>query len=114
LVSKGKPGIERPRGGELAADDCWLDGYHGDMEVYPSRRGCFVGDVAPEVIFGDPAVEYPLGEFPVDVTLGVAVGVNRGLIYVVIFCPTDLGTARNIESSLFTIIMQIADNERNI
>jgi len=72
------------------------------MEVYPSRRG-FVGDVTPEVIIGDPAVEYPLGEFPVDVNLGVAVGVNRGLIYVMIFCPADLGTASNIEGLLFTI-----------
>lgn len=31
-----RPGCERPRGGEFAADDCWLDGYHEDNEIRPS------------------------------------------------------------------------------
>lgn len=31
-----KPGSERPRGGEFAADDCWLEGYHEDSEIRPS------------------------------------------------------------------------------
>lgn len=51
-----EPGSERARGGEFAADDCWLDGYHEDNEVLPSYRG-FVGDVAPDVFLGDPAAE---------------------------------------------------------
>lgn len=37
------PGTGRPRGGELAADDCWLDGYHDEREPR------VVGEVAPEV-----------------------------------------------------------------
>lgn len=72
------------------------------MEVYPSKRG-FVGDVAPDVIFGDPAVEYPLGEPPVDVTLGVAVGVKWGLIYGVIFCPAGFDTASKTEGLLYIV-----------
>ena len=42
------PGCERTRGGEFAADDCWLDGYHEDSMARPSYGG-FVGDVVPEV-----------------------------------------------------------------
>lgn len=34
--NSSKPGNERSRGGEFAADDCWLDGYHDDSEVRPS------------------------------------------------------------------------------
>lgn len=68
--------------------------------MYPSRRG-FVGDVAPDVIFGDLAVEYPFGELPVDITLGVAVGVNRGLINGMIFCPSCFETARKMEGLLY-------------
>ncbi|CAK9169021.1 unnamed protein product [Ilex paraguariensis] len=31
-----KPGIGCPCGGEFAADDCWLDGYHEDSAPRPS------------------------------------------------------------------------------
>lgn len=51
-----KPGSDRPRGGEFAADDCWLDGYHEERDDRPSY-GSFVGEVAPEVLLGDPAAE---------------------------------------------------------
>lgn len=30
------PGSGRPRGGELAADDCWLDGYQEEKDPFPS------------------------------------------------------------------------------
>lgn len=39
-----------------------------------------MGDVVPEIILGDPAAEY-LGEPPVDITFGVAVGVSLGVMY---------------------------------
>ena len=51
-----KPGCGRPRGGEFAADDCWLDEYHEDNIVRPSYGG-FAGDVVPEVFWGDPTAE---------------------------------------------------------
>lgn len=77
-----KPGNERPRGGEFAADDCWLDGYHEDSEDRVSN-GSFVGEVAPEVRCGDAKAEYPLGDPLVEITFGVPVGVSRGVIYAV-------------------------------
>lgn len=79
LAGNHKPGIGSPQGGELAAEDCWLDGYHGDIAMCPSKRG-FVGEVAPDVNFGDPAVECSLGDPLVDFIFGVAVGVRRGVI----------------------------------
>lgn len=88
------PGKERPRGGELAADDRSLCGYHGVNAVCPSYRG-FVGDVTPDVIFGEPAVEYVLGDAPEDVIFGVADGVRRGVMYGLIedFWVTSLDPA---------------------
>lgn len=44
------------RGGEFAADDCWLDEYHEGRIVLPSD-GSFVGDIVPEVLLGDPTAE---------------------------------------------------------
>lgn len=93
LLDNGiKPGIRRPRGGELAAEVCLLDGNHGDIATCPSNRG-LVGEEAPDVNFGDPP--YPLGEPQVDVIFGVAVGVRRGVICGVIenFCPVSLVAA---------------------
>lgn len=77
-----QPGTERPRGGEFAADDCWLEGYHEDNDDRPSY-GSFVGEVAPEVRCGDAKAEYPLGDPLVEITFGVPVGVSRGVIYAV-------------------------------
>ena len=77
-----KPGNVRPRGGELAADDCWLDGYHAEREERVSY-GSFVGEVAPEVRCGEATAEYPLGDPLVDIIFGVPVGVSRGVIYAV-------------------------------
>lgn len=52
-----KPGSERVRGGEFAAEDCWLDGYH-DEDIDDRTSYCdFFGDVAPEVSWGDPPTE---------------------------------------------------------
>lgn len=77
-----KPGSERPRGGEFAAEDCWLDGYHEDIEDRESY-GCFVGEVALEVLCGDVRAEYPRGDTAEEMTFGVPVGVSRGVIYAV-------------------------------
>lgn len=53
-----KPGKFRLRGGELAAEDCLLEGIQGDREtVGPSYRGLDFGDVAPDVYLGDTAAE---------------------------------------------------------
>lgn len=71
--------MEWPRGGELAADDCWLDGYQEDSDARPSYCN-FVGEVAPEVVWGDSVEEYLLGDPFVEYTFGVAVGVSRGVI----------------------------------
>lgn len=92
MAGTHKPGIEPPRGGELAAEDCWLEGYNCGIAVCPSKR--FVGEVAPDVNFGDPAAEYPLGDPLVDVTFGVAVGVRRGAICGAMekFCPAGFAT----------------------
>lgn len=43
-----------------------------------------MGDVAPEVFWGDPTVEYPLGDALEEIIFGVPVGVRRGVIYGVI------------------------------
>lgn len=40
-----EPGSVRLRGGELAADDCWLEGY---------QIVVFVGETAPDVLLGEP------------------------------------------------------------
>lgn len=74
-----KPGFERPRGGELAAEDCLLDGYHGVIDMWASIRG-FVGEVAPDINFGVAVVDIRLGEAEVDIILGVASGVRRGVM----------------------------------
>ena len=74
-----KPGFERPRGGELAAEDCLLDGYHGVIDMWASIRD-FVGEVAPDINFGVAAVDIRLGEAEVDIILGVASGVRRGVM----------------------------------
>lgn len=74
-----KPGFERPRGGELAAEDCLLDGYHGVIDMWASIRD-FVGEVAPEINFGVAVVDIRLGEAEVDIILGVASGVRRGVM----------------------------------
>lgn len=77
------PGAGRPRGGEFAADDCWLDGYHEDSVPRPSYWA-LMGDVVPDVFWGDPAAEYLIGDPVVDMFFGVPVGVSRGVIYGVI------------------------------
>lgn len=91
ITESSKPGSDRPRGGEFAADDCWLVEYHGVRDDRPSYES-FVGEVAPEVLFGDPAAEYPLGDPAVDITFGVPLGVSRGVIYGVKekLCPVYL------------------------
>lgn len=78
------PGIMRPRGGEFAAEDCWLDGYHEERE--PRPYWVVVGEVVPEVWWGDPAVEYLLGDTLVEYAFGARDGVIN-------LCPTCLGTA---------------------
>lgn len=78
-----RPGSGRPRGGEFAADDCWLDGYHDESEPRPSYA-VLVGELMPEVFLGDPAAEYLPGETLADMTFGVAVGVSRGDMYGVV------------------------------
>lgn len=86
-LSYKQPETGRPRGGELGAEDLALGGYH-DVRVARLSEWCFVGDEDLETIFGDAAVEYPLGETPVDITFGVAPGVHCGVIYGLteIFC----------------------------
>lgn len=74
------PASWRERGGELAAEDCWLDGYHGDSAIRPSYEG-FVGEVEPDVICGVATVEYLLGDTLVEIIFGVAAGVSLGVIY---------------------------------
>ena len=76
---KRKPGLGRPRGGELAAEDCLLDGYHGVIDMCPSIRA-LVGEVAPDINFGVAVVDIRLGEVEVDNILGVASGVRRGVM----------------------------------
>lgn len=63
------PGSGRARGGEFAAEDCWLDGIHGDRIFLPSY--CNFGVVAPEVFRGETLAE---------IILGVPVGVKRGVM----------------------------------
>ena len=41
--------------------DCWLDGYHAEREERISY-GSFVGEVEPEVRYGEATAEYPLGD----------------------------------------------------
>jgi hypothetical protein len=77
-----KPGFERPRGGEFAAEDCLLDGYHGVIDMWASIR-VFDGDVEPDINLGVPVVDIRLGEAEVDIILGVASGVRRGVMCVV-------------------------------
>lgn len=74
-----KPGLGRPLGGELAADDCLLEGYHGVMDMYPSIR-VFDGEVVPDINFGVAVVDILLGEAEVDIIFGVASGVRRGVM----------------------------------
>jgi hypothetical protein len=57
-MERHKPGKFRLRGGELAAEDCLLEGIQGDNEtVGPSYRGLGFGEVAPDVSLGDTAAE---------------------------------------------------------
>lgn len=72
-----RPGLGRPLGGELAADDCLLE-YHGVIDMCPSIR-ILEGEVAPDISFGVAVVDIPLGEAEVDITFGVASGVRRWL-----------------------------------
>jgi hypothetical protein len=74
-----RPGLGRPLGGELAADDCLLEGYHGVMDMYPSIR-VFDGEVVPDINFGVAVVDILLGEAEVDIIFGVASGVRRGVM----------------------------------
>jgi len=76
---KKKTGLGRPRGGELAAEDCLFDGYHGVIDMCPSIRA-LVGDVALDINFGVAVVDIRLGEVEVDNILGVASGVRRGVM----------------------------------
>jgi hypothetical protein len=78
-AEKFKPGLGRPRGGELAAEDCLLDGYHGVIDIYASVRD-LVGEVAPDINFGVAVIDIRLGEVEVDIILGVASGVSRGVM----------------------------------
>ena len=73
-----KPGLGRPLGGELAADDCLLE-YHGVIDMCPSIR-ILEGEVAPDINFGVAVVDIPLGEAEVDIIFGVASGVRRWLM----------------------------------
>jgi hypothetical protein len=76
---KFKPRLGRPRGGELAAEDCLHDGYHGVIDIYASVRD-LVGEVAPDINFGVAVIDIRLGEVAVDIILGVASGVSRGVM----------------------------------
>lgn len=78
-MSHQKPGNGRALGGELAADDCWLDGKKDDIEPRPSYWG-FVGELVPDVLWGEPTTEYLLGDTLVEIILGVPVGVRRGVM----------------------------------
>lgn len=74
-----RPGLGRPLGGELAAEDCLLDGYHGVIDMCLSIR-VFDGEVVPDINFGVAVVDIPLGEAEVDIILGVASGVRQGVM----------------------------------
>lgn len=108
------PAADRARGGELAADERWLDGYHGDIEGYTSLRD-FVGDVTQDTFFGDPTVEYPRGDPAVEAVFGVAFGVSQGLIES--FCPIGLGAVSDgpltkfVEETLLTDLASFKDDE---
>lgn len=54
---QNKPGKFRLRGGELAAEDCLLEGIQGDKGIIGLGLGLGFGDVAPDAILGDTAVE---------------------------------------------------------
>lgn len=54
----------------------------------------------PEVLRGEAAAEYLLGDTLVEITFGVPLGVRRGVIYGVRenFCPACLETATKKKS----------------
>lgn len=64
-----------------------------------------MGDVVPEVCWGDGTAEYPLGDTLEEIIFGVPVGVRRGVIYGVIenLYPAFLEAVDQITLSCGTI-----------